>query len=128
MNGRDSNTTLDESTQIQRLGVGATVGGLILIGVVSVSSSFNAASVLIALGAVAVLGEWIVSRSYTVGVGIGILGIFPLVGEIPVDLRFYRRCSSCGRCRRLPARATPQHRIKISKRRPSQWLQSKLTT
>jgi len=55
MNGRDSNTTLDESTQIQRLGVGgATVGGLILIGVVSVSSSFNAASVLIALGAVAV--------------------------------------------------------------------------
>jgi len=57
-------------------------------GVVSVSSSFNAASVLIALGAVAVLGEWIVSRSYTVGVGIGILGIFPLVGEIPVDLRF----------------------------------------
>jgi len=44
----------DESTQIQRLGVGATVGGLILIGVVSVSSSFNAASVLIALGAVAV--------------------------------------------------------------------------
>jgi len=43
---------------------------------------------LIALGAVAVLGEWIVSRSYTVGVGIGILGIFPLVGEIPVDLRF----------------------------------------
>lgn len=88
MNGRDSNTTLDESTQIQRLGVGATVGGLILIGVVSVSSSFNAASVLIALGAVAVLGEWMVSRSYTVGVGIGILGVFPLVGEIPVDLRF----------------------------------------
>jgi len=89
MNGRDSNTTLDESTQIQRLwrrchGWRPSV----LIGVVSVSSSFNAASVLIALGAAAVLGEWIVSRSYTVGVGIGILGIFPLVGEIPVDLRF----------------------------------------
>jgi len=81
MNGRDSNTTLDESTGIQRLGVSATVG-LILIGVVSVSSSFNAAGVLVRL-AQCILGEWIVSRSYTVGVGIGILGIFPLSEKFP---------------------------------------------
>jgi len=88
------------------------LAALILIGVVSVSSSFNAASVLIALGAVAVLGEWIVSRSYTVGVGIGILGIFPLVGEIPVDLRFIGGAAvKNGRCRRLPARATPQRTV-----------------
>jgi len=128
MNGRDSNTTLDESTQIQRLGVGATVGGLILIGVVSVSSSFNAASVLIALGAVAVLGEWIVSRSYTVGVGIGILGIFPLVGEIPVDLSglsavqqlWQVSSSTCS-----GHASTPYKNIETT---PSQWLQSKLTT
>lgn len=89
----ESNPSPDEAAQIQRLGAGAAIGGLVLLGTIAVVSPVIVASVLITLGLLSILGEWVISRSYTLGLGIAILGIFPLLTEFivvgfPIDLRF----------------------------------------